>query len=274
MGIRIKESGMYMKNKILVIGILIMLILTSIILTGCGNEEQENQNVNNTENTENTQNSIETTSSEDEGIETGDKVLKYGAYEGKDLAEGVTIILNADKTFEYEDDENNNGTGTYEVKNEEIEDIEGTYETWVIEFDSLNTTSKGKIPSDKYMLFTQTGDISNEESGLNFDYIEENLDMTNADDVSAALDKAEKDTFNAKFEQYEWELRGSQVKSLLSQVISNNLTSDKIVTVENNGEEFSSTEDINGLSSRISTGMTYNITLEYENELVSKIVIE
>ncbi len=170
-----------MGKKILSIGMVLILGILLLILTGCGNQNSENQYLNNTENAENLQDNIEASNSED-GIEIGDNILKYGTYEGKDLAKGTTITLNSDKTFKYEDDKNNSGEGTYEVRSEEIEDIEGTYETWVIEFNSIVIASNDYIPENYYMLFTQTGDISNEEAGLNFDHIEDE-ENTNSNDI-------------------------------------------------------------------------------------------
>ena len=269
-----------MKNKILSLLVIILLISGLFLLTGCGNKKQENQNVETTENTSNTENNTETSSAED-GIEVGNNILKYGTYEGKDLAKGATIILNSDKTFEYKDDKNNSGTGTYEVKNEEIEDPEGKNAAWVIEFDSIVIASDDSIPVDKYMLFTQTGDISDEEASLNFDYVEdvENTDNTsantNANNTLSALEKAQTDTFNAKFEQYEGEQSGVKVRTLLTAINSSNASdTENTVTVEYNGKEYSSATDISNLSSQIASGMTYNVTLEYENEMVSKVVIE
>lgn len=261
-----------MKNKILSILVTIVLVSGLFLLTGCGNQEEEN--VETTENTSNVENNTESSTVED-GIEVGDNFLKFGTYEGKDLAEGSTIILNSDMTFEYQDDENT-GSGTYEVSEDTLEiEPNEPISVWIIEFDSIIDISKNKIPENRYMLFSQTGDISAEEASLNFDYVEEDLDMTNADDVSTALDKAQIDTFNAKFEQYEGEQAGVKVKALLTTINSSNASdTENTVTVEYNGEEMSSSSDISGLSSRIASGMTYNVTLEYENELVSKVIIE
>lgn len=87
------------------------------------------------------------------------------------MATGSNITLNEDGTFLYKDEEIS-GEGTYKVNNQEINDIDGTYNAWVIEFDSLKKISNGKIPEDFYWLFTQTGDISQEQASINFIYKE------------------------------------------------------------------------------------------------------
>lgn len=155
------------KNFIVAVGLIVILIMMLVVLTGCGSENEENQ-IQNVENTENLQENEE----ENLGVQVGDNLLKYGTYIGKDLANGTTITLNKDKTFTYKDN-TNSGSGTYEVSYEEMEDTEGTFYCWVIKLNSLNTVSKGYIPTDEYMLFTQTGDISAEEAGINFEYSEE-----------------------------------------------------------------------------------------------------
>lgn len=89
-----------------------------------------------------------------------------------------------------------------------------------------------------------------------------------------AISDMEISSFNSKFEQYEGNQRGTVVKSLIATVSSSNLAdTDKIVTVVMNGKEASTSSDLSSMSSEVMTGMTYNVTLEYENELVTRIVI-
>lgn len=89
-----------------------------------------------------------------------------------------------------------------------------------------------------------------------------------------AISDMEISSFNSKFEQYEGNQRGTVVKSLIATVSSSNLAdTDKIVTVVMNGKEASTPSDLSSMSSEVMTGMTYNVTLEYENELVTRIVI-
>ena len=138
-------------KKIINISLIILLIVTMVLITGCESNKNEIKTEENTPVTENV------TSEEKEkvkGIEVEDNLLKYGTYEGIDLAKGSKITLNEDGTFLYEDNETS-GEGTYEVKNQEIDDIEGSYNAWVIEFNSLENASSGKIPGDFYWLFTE-----------------------------------------------------------------------------------------------------------------------
>lgn len=157
-----------MKKIIIYISIIILLITTMLLITGCGNSSKNSENEVKMEgNIVNT----ETSENKTKGIEVGDNLLKYGTYEGIDLATGSNITLNEDGTFLYNDEEIS-GEGTYKVNNQEISDIDGTYNAWVIEFDSLKKISNGKIPEDFYWLFTQTGDISQEQASINFIYKE------------------------------------------------------------------------------------------------------
>lgn len=157
-----------MKKIITYISVCILLIMTLLLFTGC---ENSNENSENQIKEEEKANNIVTSEKESKGIEVGDNLLKYGTYEGIDLAKGSNITLNEDGTFLYKDEETS-GEGTYEVKNQEIDDIEGTYNAWVIEFDSIEKVSNEKITEDFYWLFTQTGDISQEQASINFNYKE------------------------------------------------------------------------------------------------------
>ena len=158
-----------MKKIITYISVCILLIMTLLLFTGC---ENSNENSENQIKEEEKANNIVTSEKESKGIEVGDNLLKsIGTYEGIELAKGSSITLNEDGTFLYKDEETS-GEGTYEVKNQEIDDIEGTYNAWVIEFDSIEKVSNGKITEDFYWLFTQTGDISQEQASINFNYKE------------------------------------------------------------------------------------------------------
>ena len=153
-------------KKIINIYLIILLIVTMVLITGCESNKNEIKTEENIPVTENI-----TSEEKVKGIEVGENLLKYGTYEGIDLAKDSKITLNEDGTFLYEDNEIS-GEGTYEVKNQEINDIEGNYNAWVIEFNSLDKASNGKIPEDFYWLFTETGDISQEEASINFNYKE------------------------------------------------------------------------------------------------------
>lgn len=140
-------------KKIINISLIILLIITMVLITGCESNKNEIKTEENTPVTENVTNE-EKEKVKVKGIEVEDNLLKYGTYEGIDLAKGSKITLNEDGTFLYEDNETS-GEGTYEVKNQEIDDIEGSYNAWVIEFNSLENASSGKIPGDFYWLFTE-----------------------------------------------------------------------------------------------------------------------
>lgn len=76
------------------------------------------------------------------------------------------------------------------------------------------------------------------------------------------------------FTQYEGERKGTMVKALISTVNSNNLSNtDRIVTVVKDSKEASSESELNSMISEIETGMTYNITFEYENGIITRVVI-
>lgn len=155
-----------MKRFVTYIFIIIVLVMTMLLSTACKNSSKDNENkIKNEENIENTK------TNEVKGINVGDKLLKYGTYYGIDLAIGSSITLNEDSTFLYKD-ESTTGEGKYEVSNQEIDEIEGSYNAWVIEFDSMDEASSGKIPVDIYWLFSQTGDISQEQASINFNYKE------------------------------------------------------------------------------------------------------
>ena len=140
-------------KKIINISLIILLIVTMVLITGCESNKNEIKTEKNTPVTENVTNE-EKEKVKVKGIEVEDNLLKYGTYEGIDLAKGSKITLDEDGTFLYEDNETS-GEGTYEVKNQEIDDIEGSYNAWVIEFNSLENASSGKIPGDFYWLFTE-----------------------------------------------------------------------------------------------------------------------
>ena len=112
-----------MKKIITYISVCILLIMTLLLFTGC---ENSNENSVNQIKVEENANNIVTSEKESKGIEVGDNLLKYGTYEGIDLAKGSNITLNEDGTFLYKD-EQTSGEGTYEVKNQEIDDIEGEF---------------------------------------------------------------------------------------------------------------------------------------------------
>ena len=91
------------------------------------------------------------------------------------------------------------------------------------------------------------------------------------------LQDVERESFNNKFKPYEGEMTGEKVNELINNVSYNNIAyedfPERIVTIENNGEQYSNENEFNILSSRIMSNSMYNVTLEYENDWVKKIVI-
>lgn len=90
----------------------------------------------------------------------------------------------------------------------------------------------------------------------------------------SSMSEVEMSTFNSRFTQYEGTQRGTAVKSLLQMVLSNNLSQ----TDENRKVEVSGvvtmTKDATEVSiDEIQTGSTYNVELQYNEGVVSAIVI-
>ena len=90
----------------------------------------------------------------------------------------------------------------------------------------------------------------------------------------SSMSEVEMSTFNSRFTQYEGIQRGTAVRSLLQMVLSNNLSQ----TDENRKVEVSGvvtmTKDATEVSiDEIQTGSTYNVELQYNEGVVSAIVI-
>lgn len=159
-----------MKKSSILILIIALLVIIIFLFVRVNTFSKNDKNETTSQTKENTTNII-TNQDEVKGIKVGDNLLKYGIYEGIDLATGSSITLNEDGTFLYENGDVKQ-EGVYEVKNKEIEDIEGKYNAWIIEFDSSEDLSNETILDDFFFLFTQTGDISQEEASINFNYKE------------------------------------------------------------------------------------------------------
>lgn len=159
-----------MKKSSILILIIALLVIIILLFVGVNTFSKNDKNETTSQTKENTTNII-TNQDEVKGIKVGDNLLKHGIYEGIDLATGSNITLNEDGTFLYENGDVKQ-EGVYEVKNKEIEDIEGKYNAWIIEFDSSEDLSNETILDDFFFLFTQTGDISQEEASINFNYKE------------------------------------------------------------------------------------------------------
>ena len=90
----------------------------------------------------------------------------------------------------------------------------------------------------------------------------------------SSMSEVEMSTFNSRFTQYEGIQRGTAVRSLLQMVLSNNLSqTDEIRKVEVSGV-VTMTKDATEVSiDEIQTGSTYNVELQYNEGVVSAIVI-
>ena len=96
----------------------------------------------------------------------------------------------------------------------------------------------------------------------------------------SGMTQAEVQAFNEKFTKYEGQQRGSSVRSLIQEVISNNGTEEnqdagRLVSVDGNaGIAVTNGTSVTGTSS-IKNTATYTISFEYAtNGCVNKIIIE
>lgn len=88
----------------------------------------------------------------------------------------------------------------------------------------------------------------------------------------SSLRDTEISLFNSKFIQYEGEQRGTTVKSLLQTIVANNLTEDE-KKIEVTGVVTINENDTEAQTGEINSSSMYNIELEYEEGIVSKIII-
>lgn len=108
-----------------------------------------------------------------------------------------------------------------------------------------------------YMMFEMNSTIKSSIESTNKVKQAEKEETEKANEIMKNLDETVKQSFNAKFASYQGEQKGSTVKSLLSTVISNNLSNDIIVSVNNMKDQYKITNYMNNIDAR----KTYNITL-------------
>ena len=90
----------------------------------------------------------------------------------------------------------------------------------------------------------------------------------------SSMSEVEMNAFNAKFEQYEGVQRGSSVRALLQSVIANNISGmNDDRKVEVSGVVTISKDDTTVPAEEIQTGSTYNVEIQYNEGVVSAIVI-
>lgn len=101
----------------------------------------------------------------------------------------------------------------------------------------------------------------------------------------ASMGQQEIQAFNAPFTQYEGTQRGTNVRAIIQNIISSNSANQaedgKLVSLDILGEAINaSTDELNtnkmsASKSKINTGKTYEVVLEYEKSgLVNKVVIK
>ena len=92
--------------------------------------------------------------------------------------------------------------------------------------------------------------------------------------VENSMSEVEISTFNSKFTQYEGVQRGTAVKSLLQTILSNNIAeTDENKKVEVSGVVTMTKDDTEAPIDEIQTGSTYNVEIQYNEGLVSAIII-
>ena len=95
----------------------------------------------------------------------------------------------------------------------------------------------------------------------------------NAVDESS-MSEVEMSTFNSRFTQYEGQQRGATIKSLLQMILSNNMSeTDENRKVEVSGVVTMTKDDTEAPIDEINTSSTYNVEIQYNEGLVSEIVI-
>lgn len=92
-------------------------------------------------------------------------------------------------------------------------------------------------------------------------------------DAGSRMDEMTKNMFNGKFENYEGSQKGSNVKTLISTVITSNAQNEDDIIVTVNGK--SSSADLSTLRSGITDGKTYTVSLTYnDNGIITAITFQ
>ena len=90
----------------------------------------------------------------------------------------------------------------------------------------------------------------------------------------SSMSEVEMSTFNSRFTQYEGQQRGATIKSLLQMILSNNMSeTDENRKVEVSGVVTMTKDDTEAPIDEINTSSTYNVEIQYNEGLVSEIVI-
>lgn len=95
-----------------------------------------------------------------------------------------------------------------------------------------------------------------------------------ASDVVNETSMSGVEIFNSQFTQYEGEQRGTDIKSLLQMVLSNNMVeTDENRKVEVSGVVTMTKDDIEAPISEINSGSMYNVEIQYTEGMVHEIII-
>ena len=90
----------------------------------------------------------------------------------------------------------------------------------------------------------------------------------------SSMSEVEMSTFNSKFTQYEGVQSGTTVKSLLQTILSNNMVgTDENRKVEVSGVVTMTKDDTEAPTGEINSGSRYNVEIQYNEGLVSEVVI-
>lgn len=88
------------------------------------------------------------------------------------------------------------------------------------------------------------------------------------------MSEVEMSAFNSKFTQYEGGQRGTSVRNLLQMILSNNIAeTDENRKVEVSGVVTMTKDDTEAPIDEINTSSTYHVEIQYNEGLVSEIVI-
>lgn len=110
----------------------------------------------------------------------------------------------------------------------------------------------------------------------------------NMDSALTSMNQQQIQAFNAPFEQYIASQKGSQVRALIGNIINSNSANQdvegKLVSLEVKGVDNGNievkegdlkTNEMSAIRSKINTGATYQVTLEFSSYgLVNKVIVE
>ena len=199
-----------------------------------------------------------------EQLSSVNETYQFGITGTMDGAE-QKMVYNLNCTDTFKDDINIEDFGEDDIQvineynGEQIAVLMTTQEVNAMQMEQIGFTEYGNpmlyafpILSLNMLIYNQATDVVNESS----------------------MSEVEMSTFNSRFTQYEGIQRGTAVRSLLQMVLSNNLSQ----TDENRKVEVSGvvtmTKDATEVSiDEIQTGSTYNVELQYNEGVVSAIVI-